>query len=118
MEKGDHTECPVELRACPKHAEPRQIGKAEYAAEKLTLIQFPPDTEAKLKRSLKQAARYGAACLWCGHGYREYSLQLEDEHFAYHCPNAPEKAKQDAVSRLKARHRKRTLCRNSTRKPK
>jgi hypothetical protein len=120
MEEGDHSECPIQLLACPKHpqSEPGQIVEAEYNTEKLTPIQFPPDTAAKLKRSLKQAARCGAVCLWCGHAYREYSLQMEDEHFAYHCPNAPEKAKQDAVSRLKARHRKRTLCRNSTRKPK
>jgi hypothetical protein len=117
MEEGDHTECPTELRACPKHAEAGPISKSEHDTKKSTLIQFPPDTEAKLKRSIKQAARYGAACFWCGHGYRKYSLQMEDEHFAYHCPNAPEKAKLEAMSRLKARRRKRRLCRSSTRKP-
>jgi hypothetical protein len=114
MEEGDHSECPTELRACPKHAEGGLVFEEERDTGAIP-IQFPPDTEAKLKRSIKQAARYGAACFWCGYGYREFSLQLQDEHLST-CPGAPEKAKQDAARRLKARRRKRKLCRTSTRK--
>jgi len=41
-----------------------------------------------------------AACLWCGHGYTEYTHELENEHFAYACPNAPKELRASAKKRL------------------
>ena len=63
-------------------------------------IKFPPDYDEKSGRALKQLGRYAAACLWCGHGYKEYSPELEDEHFAYHYPDAPEELREGARKRL------------------
>jgi hypothetical protein len=63
-------------------------------------IKFPDDFDEKSERALKQLGRYAAACFWCGHGYKEYSAELEDEHFAYHCPDAPEELLEGARKRL------------------
>jgi hypothetical protein len=65
-------------------------------------INFPADAEAKLRRAVRNAKkpRIAAACFWCGHGYAEYTHEIEDGHFANVCPNAPEKLKADAKKRL------------------
>jgi hypothetical protein len=41
-----------------------------------------------------------AVCFSCGYGYTEYSHEVQDEHFANVCPNAPEKLKVQAAKRL------------------
>ncbi len=48
------------------------------------LIKIPP--LHKLKRALRRAFRLGfvGACVWCGHGYRRFSLQIESAHLK-HC---------------------------------
>jgi hypothetical protein len=63
---------------------------------------FPSDTEAKLRRAVRKARKPGvaAACFWCGHGYAKYDHEMEDEHFAKGCPNAPERLRADALKRL------------------
>jgi hypothetical protein len=69
-------------------------------------IKFPADAEAKLRRAVRNAKkpRMVAACFWCGHGYTEYTHEVEDEHFANVCPNAPGKLKADAKKRLGCIH--------------
>jgi hypothetical protein len=42
-------------------------------------------------------------CLWCDHVYVEYTRTTEDQHFAYHCPEAPQELKDSARARLAAR---------------
>jgi hypothetical protein len=46
----------------------------------MQLIQIPP--LHKLRRALRRASRRGfvGACVWCGHGYRRFSLQIESAH--------------------------------------
>ena len=63
-------------------------------------IKFPPDFDEKSERALKQLGKYAAACFWCGHGYEEYTSEVEDEHFAHHCPDAPEELREGARKRL------------------
>jgi hypothetical protein len=65
-------------------------------------INLPADAAAKLSRAVRNAKKPGivAACFWCGYGYRRYDHQLEDEHFANVCPNAPEELKTSAKKRL------------------
>ncbi len=41
-----------------------------------------------------------AACLWCRHGYTQYSHELEDHHSAHVCPSAPKELKASAKKRL------------------
>jgi hypothetical protein len=63
-------------------------------------IKFPPDFS---ERAVTQAKQYGAACFWCGHGYEDYSRKSEAKHIAYHCPDAPEKLKEDMRQALSER---------------
>jgi glyoxylase-like metal-dependent hydrolase (beta-lactamase superfamily II) len=65
-------------------------------------INFPADAAAKMRRAIRKAKKPGivGSCFWCGHGYAEYTHEIEDEHFANMCPNAPEKLKADAKKRL------------------
>jgi hypothetical protein len=65
-------------------------------------INFPTDAGAKLRRAVRNAKKPGvvAACLWCGYGYTMYNHEVEDEHFANACPNAPEELKANAKKRL------------------
>ena len=65
-------------------------------------MNFPADAAAKLKRAVRNAKKphMAAACFWCGHGYTEYTHELEDRHFANVCPNAPDELKASAKMRL------------------
>jgi hypothetical protein len=63
-------------------------------------IKFPPDFAERAERAVEQAKKYGAACLWCGHGYEDISPELQDEHLACHCPGTPAELKEDARRRF------------------
>jgi hypothetical protein len=63
-------------------------------------LKLPDEFDEKSERALNQLEKYAAACFWCGHGYEEYSPELEDEHFANHCPDAPEELRESARKRL------------------
>jgi hypothetical protein len=39
-------------------------------------------------------------CLWCDHTYAAYNSEIEDLHFADHCPGAPEELRKSARERL------------------
>ena len=52
-------------------------------------LNLPKDHKKRTRRALKRLPKYAAVCFWCGHGYAEYSQEIEDEHFAHHCPDAP-----------------------------
>lgn len=41
-----------------------------------------------------------AWCMWCAHVYVEYNSMTEDQHFAHHCPEAPQELKDSATKRL------------------
>jgi len=65
-------------------------------------INLPADAGAKLRRAVRKAKKRGvvAACLWCGYGNQKYNHEIEDEHFANACPNAPKELKANAKKRL------------------
>jgi len=96
-DEGDHSHCRIELSACDEcerqKDRPHQEGEANF-------ISVPPDADQMVERALSQLGAYEAACLWCGHGYEDYNRKAEDEHFAYHCPDAPEELKENAKRRL------------------
>jgi hypothetical protein len=96
MERGDHSNCPVELLTCPAHLEELE----RYIQESGVELNVPPDADEKVERALSQLETCKAACLWCGHGYDEYNAKAEDEHFAYNCPDAPEELREIAKRRL------------------
>ena len=103
MEGHDHSECAVELRACPEHAN----GAAVVPEKPSTAvpIKFPP--QHKVRRAVRRASRrgFGASCLWCGHGYRlgEYTPEAEDAHMLL-CPNYPDEGKQAIRERQQREH--------------
>ena len=45
-------------------------------------IKIPP--RHKVRRAFRRVSRQGfrAACIWCGHGYRRFSSEIEDAHLA------------------------------------
>jgi DNA-binding transcriptional regulator/RsmH inhibitor MraZ len=71
----------------------------------LVTIDAPLDIGEKAERAVRQLGKYQAACIWCAHGYDEYSPKAEDEHFAYNCPEAPEELRDNAKRRLRGAKR-------------
>ncbi len=65
-------------------------------------LNLPADAEAKMRPASRKLKKPGtvAVCLWCGYGYPKYNHEIEDEHFANACPNAPEELKANAKKRL------------------
>ena len=106
MEGHDHSECPVELHPCPEHAAEFQRRMAQPCS---------PEAEAEAKRLREQwearphcecgcianqRAEIVGWCLYCDHTYSHYSVEVQDRHFAEHCPGAPEALKQAARARF------------------
>jgi len=103
MEGQDHSECPVELRACPEH-------EAEAARAIAEAMSAEPDPAAVEKWQERPSCECGCAeaersgvvgwCLHCDHVYLDYSPAIEARHFANDCPGAPEELKKSARERL------------------
>jgi hypothetical protein len=104
MNEGDHSDCPIELRACPEH--PYELAPMAPIDSNAVAIEFPADFETKVKDAVEQAAMSGAACLWCGYGYDEYDATAEAEHFSHGCPNAPEELREHKRKWLLAKKRR------------
>lgn len=103
MEGHDHSDCPVELRACGEHSEAQRQSIAEAMSQQ-------PDPESIQKWQERPHCQCGCAeaktnkivgfCLHCDHVYASYSPEIEDRHFADDCPGAPEQLKKSARERL------------------
>jgi hypothetical protein len=109
MEGHDHSDCPIELRACAEHAEQNGL----MAKVESTAVEIDFTSLCEKREQPRLHCQCGCAdadpgtvvgwCLWCGHGYVEYNPRIEDQHFAHHCPEAPEKLKQAALATLAKR---------------
>lgn len=116
MHTGDHRECPVELRACPKHHERPMIGSAQSAKRRGTKTRKSGSVYGRLKvppmhkflRAARRASHPGTvgACLWCGHAYKRFSLAIQDAHLLQ-CPSYPEDGKQQ-IREMQRRRTERT----------
>lgn len=111
MEEGDHSECPIELRACPEHKpeQDRRMAEAMLAAEGCASFEngnepLPPLPHCDCGCADIQGESVGF-CLWCSHSYQDYSPAIENQHFAHHCPNAPQELKDAALARLQSSRR-------------
>ena len=110
MEQGNHSDCPVELRACPEHKDEtdQQMTAIESTAVE---IDFTSLCEKREQPRLHCQCGYAdlapgtgvGFCLWCDHVYADYSPEIQARHFADHCPEAPEKLKQAALATLAKR---------------
>jgi hypothetical protein len=114
MEGHDHSDCPVELRPCPEHKDEQECQIAEATEPAAVEIDF--SVLSRKRQRSKADCQCGCAdadsgpavgfCLWCNHVYTEYSPKIENRHFAYHCPGAPEKMKQASLAGLAKRRAK------------
>ena len=104
MEQGNHSECPIELRACPEHQD----------------VQLPESADDELTPNYFKAAAHGAAqrphckcgcaaahpeaivgsCVWCSHVYDSYNTKIEAQHFSDFCPGAPAQLRDVAQQKL------------------
>jgi hypothetical protein len=104
MEEGDHCECPVELRPCAEHEEDWKQGFEQLKGTIFEpMIGFPPHVEIPQCQCGCAGVQGEAFCVWCSHEYAEYTAEAENQHFAHHCPEAPEELKESARARL-AKH--------------
>jgi hypothetical protein len=103
MEGHAHSECPVELRACPEHSAEQQRRIAEAMASEpvpafVQSLQERPGCECGCAEV--ESNTFVGWCLHCDHMYVNYSPEMEARHFADDCPGAPEELKKSAQEKL------------------
>jgi hypothetical protein len=101
MEDGDHSECPVELRACPEHH--RQL--AVLSADELSDFFWHLSSDAEKPRCECGCAdahheEVVGYCVWCNHVYVRYDAKTEAQHFLNSCSGAPAEIRNAALSLL------------------
>ena len=102
MEDGDHSECPIELRACPEH----QGQLPESSDDELPsglFTDLPREAEKpRCECGCADANREEVVgfCVWCSHVYVRYDTKTEAQHFLYFCPGAPAELREGAQSKL------------------
>jgi len=106
MEGHDHADCPVELRPCPEHKDDAEQAIAETKTQEpdpalIQKWQERPHCDCGCAES--QMGKVVGFCLWCDHTYAAYNSEIEDRHFAYDCPCAPDQLRQAARARF-AKH--------------
>jgi hypothetical protein len=128
MEEGDHSECMIELLACPEHMD-EQLAQVLVCPEDNiclgcglpmnthdyeqcrtrprmkapAIIQYePPSPVPHCACGCADAAPDNAVawCMWCDHVYVDYTRKTEDQHFAHHCPEPPAELRESARKRL------------------
>jgi hypothetical protein len=104
MNGTDHGDCPVELRACPKH-EAEQNMSEEPAPEAVVEIKFPAAPQRAALHcecgcSDVDASEIVGWCLQCNHVYATYDQEIENRHSAYYCAGVSLQAKQDALAKI------------------
>jgi hypothetical protein len=102
MEDGDHSECPVELRACPEHQRQLPVSPDDELLSDF-FRHLPGDAE-------KPRCECGCAhahheevvgyCVWCSHVYVSYDAKTEAQHFSNFCAGAPAELREAAQSKL------------------
>jgi len=110
MEGHNHSDCPIELRDCPEHPADQEQPMAEVSpdAKEIDFSILSPERQQSRPHCQCGCADLAPGtgvgfCLWCDHVYLHYSPEIEDRHFADHCPEAPEKLKESARAKLASR---------------
>jgi hypothetical protein len=77
MEEGDHSECPVELLACPQHQDEQlqEMGISHLSGPPSTGV----DADCSMFNDLDGMQLVGF-CLWCGIGF--HSVEEVRQHNA------------------------------------
>ena len=103
MEGHDHSDCPVELRACGKHIEAQRqsiAGAMSQQADSESVQKWQERPHCQCGCAEAETTKIVGFCLHCDHVYATYSPEIEDRHFADDCPGAPEQLKKSARVRL------------------
>jgi hypothetical protein len=110
MNGNDHSDCPVELRPCPEHKAGQMQSMSEQALpEGLIEIVFPANWQHAALAHCQcgcsdiDPGKVVGWCFHCNHVYANYTPELENRHFANHCPGVPETLKEAARARLTKR---------------
>jgi hypothetical protein len=79
-QQEQHTEEPVTVEVESVPSVDNVPEREENPATTRGLLKIPP--EHKLRRALRRASRldFVGACVWCGHGYRRFSLDIQEAH--------------------------------------
>jgi hypothetical protein len=94
MNGNDHSDCPIEVRACPEH---QFVQNQPISAEELpevVEIKFPEDWQHTNQPHCQcgcadaDSSQVVGWCLWCDHVYTGFTPAIQKEHFAHHCPKA------------------------------
>ena len=101
MEGNDHSDCPVELRACPDHEDEaaRSIAGA-MSSEPALIDEWRDRPECQCGCAESEMGKISGFCLWCTHTYTNYSPEVEDVHFSLHCTGAPKQLRESARERM------------------
>jgi hypothetical protein len=101
MENGDHSECPIELRACPEHQHQLPVLSDDELSE------FVGDLTSDAKKPRCECGCADAHpedvvgfCVWCSHVYVSYNAKVEAQHFSNLCAGAPEELREAAQRKL------------------
>jgi hypothetical protein len=99
---ADHSECPIELRACPEHQ-----GQLPESSDDELFADVLRDLPSE---AAKQPCECGCAdahreevvgsCVWCSHVYVTFDAKTEARHFSKFCAGAPAEMREAAQSRL------------------
>ncbi len=71
MEQGDHRGCTVELLACPDCE-----ANTKFARRRIRIPRH--DFPGAAHRAFR--CRCVGVCLWCGHGYTKFNLEIQARH--------------------------------------
>ena len=100
MEDGDHSACMIELLACAEHMDEQLRAMQDARATEAQDEPLSPAPHCECGCADADPDNVGAWCMWCDHVYVDYTAENEDQHFARHCPNAPQALKESARARL------------------
>ncbi len=110
MNGNDHSDCPVELRPCPEHKDEQEPISDEALSEGgLVEIKFPDNWQHSNQPHCEcgcadtDASEIVGWCLHCDHVYANYTPEIENRHFANHCPGVPETVREASRARLAKR---------------
>jgi len=103
MEGNDHSECPVELRACSEHSaeQERSIAEARSSEPDPAFVQrWQERPHCECGCAEAEMSKIVGFCLHCDHVYAEFTPKIQDLHFAKRCPGAPDQLRQSARARF------------------
>jgi hypothetical protein len=109
MEGNDHSDRPVELRACAEHAgQDGLTAEVESDAEEIDFSILSPERQRSRPHCECGCAALAPStgvgfCLWCDHVYADHSPEIQARHFVDHCPGAPDELKKAERARLAKR---------------